>query len=61
MNSDSLGTVFDLIAINPKAAKDWVALLLRIQDARGSNTDRRTAIMTQFLWISSVPSSVNCT
>jgi hypothetical protein len=47
MNRDALGTVFDLITINPKAAMDWVALLFRIQDARGSNTDRRTAIMTQ--------------
>jgi len=47
MNHDALGTVFDLITINLKAAMDWVALLLPIQDARGSNTDRRTAIMTQ--------------
>jgi len=61
MNRDALGTVFDLVKINPKAAMDWVALLLRIQDARGSSTERRTVIMTQFLWISSVSSSVNCT
>jgi hypothetical protein len=47
MNRNALGTVFDLKTINPKAAMYWVALLLRIQDARGSNADRRTAIMTQ--------------
>jgi hypothetical protein len=47
MNRDALGTVFDLITINPKAAMDWVALLLRIRDVRGSNTDRRIAKMTQ--------------
>jgi hypothetical protein len=32
---------------NPKAAVDWAAPLLRIQDARGSNTDRRTATVTR--------------
>lgn len=60
MNRDALGTVSDLITINPKAAMDWVALLLRIQDDRSSSTEIRTVIMTQFLWISSVSSSVNC-
>jgi hypothetical protein len=43
----ALPHVFNLITINPKGAMNWVALLLRIQDARGSNTDRRTAVMTQ--------------
>jgi hypothetical protein len=49
------------ITVNPKAAMDCVALLLRIQNVRGSNTDRRTAIMTQNFCGFLQNLQVNCT